>query len=562
MRQPSRVSQAPARSSRRHLPALALASAALLAGVPSAVLAQKVEVPIASADRKPSPLPEGEKIELTLQQAIALALRNALDLDVASYGYEKAAFSLGSAQGIFDAALSAEVTAQRNETPPVRSLQATDSRSQTGNIFVGGLLPWGTTYQAGWTNRRNDSPSVGTELIPGYIEINPTYSSSLSASIVQPLLRDFGKLANTRLIVQSRIARDQAAWSFVSAVQTTIQTVENAYWDLLYANENLKAKTEALERAKDLNRITKIKIDVGALAPIEIVQTEVTIAQREQEIIVAEGLIGDAQDRLKRILNVKGKVEWDRPIVPADKPVMETREFDVEAGIQRALELRPEVKQAVVDIESKKVSLAYNRNQLRPRLDLSAGYGLSGVGYNKTLEGPEGGYVSRDYMDALYQIRDADYPGWNVGLSFSVPILNRTAKGNVAVAATDLELSRTSLTILKQNLQLEVRAAARAVDTAKRSVVAAKKSRELAERNLDAEKKKYENGMTTSFQVSQIQNDLTAARTGELQAILGYTRSVVAWHRAVGDLLEVKGVDLQGLPVPTGATPPEEGALR
>ncbi|KAA0255697.1 MAG: TolC family protein [Acidobacteria bacterium] len=556
------MSQAPARSSRRHLPALALASAALLAGVPSPVLAQKVEVPIASADRKPSPLPEGERIELTLQQAIALALRNALDLDVASYGYEKAAFSLGSAQGIFDAALSAELTAQRNETPPVRSLQATDSRSQTGNIFVGGLLPWGTTYEAGWTNRRNDSPSVGTELIPGYIEINPTYSSSLSASIVQPLLRDFGKLVSTRLIVQSRIARDQAAWSFVSAVQTTIQTVENAYWDLLYANENLKAKTEALERAKDLNRITKIKIDVGALAPIEIVQTEVTIAQREQEIIVAEGLIGDAQDRLKRILNVKGEVEWDRPIVPADKPVMETREFDVEAGIQRALELRPEVKQAVVDIESKKVSLAYNRNQLKPRLDLSAGYGLSGVGYNKTLEGPEGGYVSRDYMDALYQIRDADYPGWNVGLSFSVPILNRTAKGNVAVAATDLELSRTNLTILKQNLQLEVRAAARAVDTAKRSVVAAKKSRELAERNLDAEKKKYENGMTTSFQVSQIQNDLTAARTGELQAILGYTRSVVAWHRAVGDLLEVKGVDLQGLPVPTGATPPEEGALR
>lgn len=562
MRQPSRVSQAPARSSRRHLPALALAAAALLAGVPSAVLAQKVEVPIASADRKPSPLPEGEKIELTLQEAIALALRNALDLDVASYGYEKAAFSLGSAEGIFDAALSAEVTAQRNETPPVRSLQATDSRSQTGNIFVGGLLPWGTTYEAGWTNRRNDSPSVGTELIPGYIEINPTYSSSLSASIVQPLLRDFGKMANTRLIVQSRIARDQAAWSFASAVQATIQTVENAYWDLLFANENLKAKTEALERAKDLNRITKIKIDVGALAPIEIVQTEVTIAQREQEIIVAEGLIGDAQDRLKRILNVKGRVEWDRPIVPSDKPVMESREFDVEAGIQRALELRPEVKQAVVDIESKKVSLAYNRNQLKPRLDLSAGYGLSGVGYNKTLEGPEGGYVSRDYMDALYQIRDADYPGWNVGLSFSVPILNRTAKGNVAVAATDLELSRTNLTILKQNLQLEVRSAARAVDTAKRSVVAAKKSRELAERNLDAEKKKYENGMTTSFQVSQIQNDLTAARTTELQAILGYTRSVVSWHRAVGDLLEVKGVDLQGLPVPTGPTPPEEGALR
>ena len=102
-------------------------------------------------------------------------------------------------------------------------------------------------------------------------------------------------------------------------MQTAIQTAENAYWDLVYAVENLKAKQEALDRAKDLNRITKIKIDVGALAPIDIVQTEVTIAQREQDIIIAEGLIGDAQDRLRRLLNVQSIPDWNRPIVPTDQ---------------------------------------------------------------------------------------------------------------------------------------------------------------------------------------------------------------------------------------------------
>ena len=104
------------------------------------------------------------------------------------------------------------------------------------------------------------------------------------------------------------------------SVQTAIHLVENAYWDLVYALENLRAKQEALDRAKDLNRITQIKIDVGALAPIDIVQTEVTIAQREQDIITAEGLIGDAEDLLRRLLNVQALLDWNRPIVPTDSP--------------------------------------------------------------------------------------------------------------------------------------------------------------------------------------------------------------------------------------------------
>lgn len=565
MRESSQPTRYPAGASRRAsrlpalLPALALAVPFVLSA-PAA--AQKITVPIGSGERKAEPLPGGERIELSLQQAIGLALRNTLDLDVATYGYERARFSLGSAEGLFDSYVAADVSANRTESPASRSFQTTLSESQKGNVYFGGLLPWGTDYRVGWTNTRLDAPSAGTAGIPGYIEINPTYTSNAFVSVTQPILRDFGKETNTRLIVQARIARDQAAFGFVSSVQSTVQSVENAYWDLLYALENLKAKREALDRAKDLNRITRIKIDVGALAPIEIVQTEVTIAQREQEIIIAEGLIGDAQDKLKRILNVQGKADWDRQIVPLDRPTEETATPDVEAGIEKALRLRPEVKQAVVDIESKKVSFAYNRNQILPRLDFVGSYGLAGVGFNQSLEGPSGGVVERDYVDALYQIRGWEYPGWSVGLNFSLPILNRTAKGNAAAARVDLDLSRSSLAILKQNLQVEVRAAARAIDTARRSVAAAKKSRELAERNLDAEKKKYENGMTTSFQVSQIQNDLTSAQTIYLQTVLLYMRSVTAWHKAVGDLLETKDIELSGLPVATGPTAPEEGALR
>ena len=544
---------------RRRPIAVAFLATALIAPASPAAHAEdgraSLVIPIGSGKRTAQPLPAGDKIELSLQATIETALQNALDLDVSSLTYEKAGFGFAAASGIFDPSLTATLEAVKSEAPPTSSFQSSVSRTQTANLGFGGLTAFGGEYGASWTNRRTDSPV--TVAVPGYVQINPTYSSGFTLSYSQPLLRDFGKDVTKRTIVTSRIARDQAAWGFAQVVQNAVQTVENAYWDLVYALENLKSRQEALERAKDFNRITKIKIDVGALAPIEIVQTEVTIAQREQEIILAEGQIGDAQDRLKRILNVTNSAEWTRPIVPTDRPSDALFRVDAEAGIKSALERRPEVKQAVVDIESKKVSLIYNKNQLKPRLDFSGAYGYRGVGFNNTIAGNE-----IDYVDALYQIRSGDYPNWSVGLNFAIPIGNHVAKGNAALAATDLELARTSLALLRQNVTVEVRNFARAVDTAFRSVVAAKKSRELAERNLDAERKKFDNGMTTSFTVAQVQNDLTTARSNELLAITAYRKAIVSWQKATGEILKAKGIEIGGLPVTLEPTPPEEGAVR
>ncbi len=293
-------------------------------------------------------------------------------------------------------------------------------------------------------------------------------------------------------------------------------------------------------------------------------QTEVTIAQREQDIITAEGLIGDAQDRLRRLLNVQSQPDWSRPIVPTDRPTRESLregfQADVESGFKRALETRPEVKQALLTIESKKVTRAYTKNQLKPRLDLSGSYGFNGLGAQALVQNPDGTLTQLNYGDALQDIVHRTYPAWTLGVTFVVPIGNNVARGNDAAANADLELARTNFAITKANLNVEVRAAARAIDTAYRSVAAATKARELAERNLDAEKKKFENGMSTTFQVAQIANDLTTAITGELQAIATYLKNISAWHKSVGDILDVNHVVLEGLAVSTAASPAEEGA--
>ncbi|HUM02340.1 MAG TPA: TolC family protein [Thermoanaerobaculia bacterium] len=511
-----------------------------------------VTVPLNTAARKAVPLPPGEKIELSLEQTIRLALENTLDLNVASLSYEKAAFGIGSAQGLFDPYVELDLSANRNQEPTYTRIQAQDTKVQNGNLIFGGLLASGASYNLTWANSRND------QFIAGYTLYNPTVRSSLTVGATQPLLKNFGSTVNTRFVVQANYGRDTSAWTFVSAVQTVVQLVENAYWDLVYARALLKSRQEALAIAKDLNRITQIKIDVGTLAPIDIVQTEVTVAQREQDIITAEGQIGDAEDRLRRILNVRTLPDWQRPIVTTDLPTMEPTAFSVEEGMKRALETRPEVRQNLIDIESKKLTLAFNQNQLKPQLDLSASYGYAGIGANYAGILPDGSEGQLGYGDAFSNLFNRDFPAWTVGLVFHLPIPNKTSKNNVAIASSDLELSRTNLVLLKQNLWLEVRTAARGVDTALRTIAAAKKARELAERNLDAEKKKFENGMSTTFQVSSIQNDLTNARATELQAYATYLKARVTWHKAIGDILEWKNVSLEGLPVSTAAIPAEE----
>ncbi len=547
-------------SSRRAGRRAAAAALALILSAGPALAVDTVSVPVASKARKAIPLPTGDTIELSLQRTVELTLQNVLDLDVAAYNLEESKFGILAARGAFDPGIEVDLGATDTQSPTTVRIQSPQTKTEYGNAFLTGLLPYGTTYDVGFQNTYRNSE------IPGFTTVNPTLSSNLALNVTQPLLRNFGRDVNERLVVQARIGQDTNAFAFLVAVQTAIQTADGAYWDLVFAVENLKAKKEALTIAKDLNRITQIKIDVGAAAPIDIVQTEVTIAQREQDIITAEGLIGDAQDRLRRLLNVQSIPDWNRPIVPTDRPervkLAQPYKADVNEGFEMALKTRPEIRQAILNIESKKVTYVYQKNQYKPRLDLAGGYGASGLGAQALLTNPDGSPVQLNYSDALTQIAHNDYPAWNVGVVFAVPIGNRAAKGNVAIASTDLELARTNLAIAKANLNVQVRAAGRAVDIGYRSMLAADKARELAERNLDAEKKKYANGMSTTFQVASVANDLTTAVTSELLAILTYQKDITAWHQAIGDLLPDRNVVLTGLPVSLNPVPAEEGAVR
>src|SRR5437899_53845 len=490
--------------------AILLAAAAPLGLSLPAIAQNAAAISARPGARTPRALPEAtaEGMRLSLSEAVALAVANNQDLNVSVYTSEASRYVLFSNVGIFDPLAEASLVRSHAEQPAATQLsgaQVNQSDTTDFSTRVTQLAPTGGTFSLGISANRNSTNST-------FFFVNPSYTTGLTLSLTQPLLRNFGRDTTTWLIRTSRNDRDASYQTFVRSVQGTVNAVEQAYWDLVYALRNLEVKKEARTLAADLNRITKIKIDVGSLAPIDIVQTEVGIATAEQQIIIAEGLIGDAQDRLKRLLNFD-PAKYSVPIVPTDEVRSEPTSMPVDEGIKSALERRPEILATQYNVDSDRIRYEYWRNQTRPALDLIGSYGYSGLGGTTTIRDNLGNVVSRttgNLGDSFQEIIDREFKNWSIGLKFSYPILNRRARGQRGAALYTWEAGKAGLSALEQNVLLEVRTAARDIETSRRSIAAAQKSRELAERNLDAERKKYENGMTTSFQVLSITNDLSA----------------------------------------------------
>jgi outer membrane protein len=270
---------------------------------------------------------------------------------------------------------------------------------------------------------------------------------------------------------------------------------------------------------------------VGTLAPLELVQSEAAIATRDEDIIRATSAIGDAEDVLRRLLNLPAEGGlWETPIVPTSPPETERITIDVDAAIATALQERPELRTQELQLELAEIDARFLRGQLKPDLDLVVNYGYSGVGTR--------------FGDAFDQITGLDFRGWLVQLQFAYPIQNRTARAQSASANLNVERVQTLLDDQRSLITTEVRRAARAVETAAKQIDAARTSVRFQEQNLDAERKRYENGMSTSFQITQIQDDLTQARSREVQATINYRTALAEYYRSTGRLLEQQGVTI------------------
>lgn len=521
-------------------------AAAVVLGAFCAFPAAGQEPTVVSAhpgERKAVSLPPstGQGVPLSLSQAVSIAVNNNEDQYVTVNAAQSFEYLIIQNKGIFDPLVSAAVSRSHAEIPAASTITSGVFDDTSFSAGVSQLTPFGGTFQLGFTGSRETTNNQ-------FANVNPSYGGGLTLSMNQPLLRNFGTLPTTWLIRIAKNSRDSAYQDLVRSIQGTVNSVEQAYWDLVFALQNLEVKRESRRIASELNRITRIKIDVGSLAPIDITQTEVGIATAEQDIIAAEGLIGDAQDRLKRLLNFVDPAQINIPIIPTDQLSTEQVTIQLEEGTRIALRRRPEILSISYTVATDLLRYEYYRNQTLPALNLTGSYGSRGLA-GLTVDPVTGSVVtdtnfSQTFQDVLHRRNK----NWAIGLNFSYPILNRGAKGASGVARYNWEADKARLVAQEQNVVVEVRAAARAIDTAQRQISAARKGRELAERNLDAEKKKFDNGMSTTFQVNQIQRDLSAARTIEQQALAVYRKALAGYHFALADNLDWKGIRVEGLP--------------
>lgn len=535
---------------------IALMTASGLAAWTPAVQAAQLDLrPTSSAD-----LPEPELdiqedgLHLSLDEAIGIALQRNLGLVIERYNWVQSHHGVLESLGIYDLSLFGGGSYSETTQPTVEVTEGVPIIQSTGESYqlglsqlvpTGGVAELTTSASTIETNSEN-------------VFVNPQYRASSDFTFTQPLLRNFGLLATERSI---RVARAQATESrevVQQRLSSTIEEVEQAYWSLVEAQNQLVVAQEALRLAKTLHEQNQVRVEVGTLAPLELVQSEAGIASREEEIIRAEGAIGDAADRLRQLLNLDQGPIWDLAIVPTSDPASERVTVDLGEAIQTALDKRPEIAAELASLETLKIDKEYYRAQVRPQLDLVLNYNLAGLaGDTAALVDPETGdtipAMDSSLGDAFQQIYDADFDEWRVQLQFSYPLQNRQRREQKIIADLAVEQGLARLEELRTQIITEVRTAARAVETAAKQIESARVSRELEEKNLDAERKRYENGMSSSFRVLQIQEDLTQARSREVSAITTYRTALAGYYRSIGLLLEQKGVEIDRDAIPQGS---------
>lgn len=485
---------------------------------------------------------EGSSLRLTLDDALAQALERNFDIRVERLVLDQAEAALKGSYGLFDPNLSLDLSTSVTRQPTSSILQAGAqanlylNRQERYGLGLNQFTPWGQTFSLSWDNTRQKTNSR-------YALLNPSFGSSAALTTTFPLLRGFGRAAASRTVLLARSDRRSADAQFEQRLRDTLVQVEQDYWNLVYAVKDLEVRRRALELARTFQEETRRKVEVGVLAPIEQIAADAQVAAREQEIIASRQAVGDRMDILKLSLGISpGGPEWGRAILPADEPVPPaSNDYEEGALVEKALSLRPELKTELERVEKARINAAWARNQVLPQLDLTAGLTYNGIS-GRSLNPFTGEVISGGFSDAWKQITGLDYKSYFAGLSLKVPLGNRAARYQFRQARLAQSAEEIALEKLRLQVVTDVRSSLRALEAARKRVEAARLTLKLQQEKLDAERKKYDNGLSTAFNVLSYQNDLSAAESAYLKATIDARLAAAALDRAVGVYLQSRNI--------------------
>ena len=412
----------------------------------------------------------------------------------------------------------------------------------------------GTVMSVGFNNTHMTSDST-------FATLSPSLTSNFQFRVTQPLLQGLGLAPNTRYIRIARNNREISDVAFRLQIIATIDQIENIYWDLVYAYENIKVQQEAVASAQKVLEDNKKQVQFGTLPPIQVVNAESTVASDQQALIVAQTNLQLQELLMKNALsrNLDNPALADAEVVPtsimqvpAQEPVVPTKDL-----ISDALAHRAELAESRIDLTTRELSNKSVRNAMLPTLDLFAYYGGSGLGGSQNpanicpsdgstqIGCHEAGTVTPvGYGGTLGDLFDSTAPDKGVGITLTIPLRNRTAQANQVRAQLEFRQAQMRLQQLENQVRIEVRNAQFAVQQNRAAVRAAQAAADYAHQTLDAEQKKLEVGVSTPTNVLQNQSALTTAQSNLVSAMAAYEKSRVELDRATGLLLDHTGIVL------------------
>ena len=468
----------------------------------------------------------GPLAPLTLEDAIARALERNIDIAVVRLNPRIRDWDLAAQRASFLPTLSGTIGPSGNSRAATRDIDGGDVISTdtlTYNAgFVQAMPKWGGDVTVNFTNSRQATSDTRSLR-------NPTFQSGLQFRLVQPLLRDF-KTDSVRTQIQIlQINRDVTELQVKGTIENTLANVRNAYWELVYAIRAIDVAQRSLALSQKLVEDNRVKVEIGTLAPIDVIQAEVQAATAAQSVTVAEATWRTAELNLKRlIVNSTQDDLWRSRLQPVDQPTVTPQPINTEAAVARALQERIDLQQDRKTLQTNDISMALLDNQTKPQLDIQATYGLNATGGPQLNDGIT---IPGGYNQTLQQLVGFDYPTWAVQAVVSYPLGTTAAKARYASSRIQYEQTQAQVRARELQVATEVTNAALSVESALKRLEAARLTRDLAEKQLEAEASKFEVGMSTNYQIVQFQRDLANARNSELRAILDYQRALVEFER-------------------------------
>ncbi len=505
----------------------------------------------------------GAVLELSMKDAIRLALTNNLDIAIEDFNEGLNRQKVVSTKGFYDPILNFRVGYGATETPSTRILdagQGIDVSTSNSFLFNTGVtqnVPGGGRAIFSYNNSRSGSNDA-------FAVFNPYFGSRLSLSFSQPLWRGFRQTATEHQLklvnLDSKISDSQ----FQDTVSRIVQQVQNQYWDLVFAIENHETGRQSMELAIVQHKNNQKRVEIGVMAPIEITKSRAAVAVREQEMIRSEVQIIEAQNGLKRLLAPDPKATiWGLSVLPTDKPTERQVAITMNEAINRALERRPELEQVRLEMQKNEVDRKYAHNVSKPLFSLETGLvstGTAGRVFSRQQvdingdgipdeqgpatpvpDAPFYGSIGKSMADAF----KFNYLNYQIYLNVEMPLwrdrTNDAARAQIAINERRLN---SQMKNQQQLVMVDVRNAYEGMQTQKKALDAARVSRQLAEEQLAGENKRFEAGLSTNFEVLQYQNDLADARVREIQALINFEKAVTALQRSMYTIIDDQDIVL------------------